>query len=449
MKSINTDINSQNNTKLRSSLYNTYLPLGEDLALIYNALSDKYVAMRSNLKKDILHNLTEVEDSTLRSQLIEIGALVTPEVDEIEKVRNLIAENDHNDEVFILHVNPTVDCNFRCWYCYEDHRAGSRMSADTLVALQNLIEQTIASRPKLKIFDLSFFGGEPLMGFHNVVKPLVQTLEKATAGTDIETSVHFTTNAYLINEEMVEFFARHKAGFQITLDGHRDFHDKVRCTRTGAGSYDRILKNIQSLAEVGSRILVRINFTRENMASIPDIIADFNKFPDELKKHIRFDLQRVWQDMPGKHIEDDISTSVVGYQQAIRDAGFGASLYRAHDSVRNSCYGDKRNYVLVNYDGGVFLCTARDFDDSHRAGTLMADGNIKWINNAHECRLAKKFSKPVCHTCRIAPICGGGCCTQALEHPEPDKCIYNYTETQKDDIIATRFEQIYMDSSQI
>lgn len=120
----------------------------------------------------------------------------------------------------------------------------------------------------------------------------------------------------------------------------------------------------------------------------------------------------------------------------------------AHDAVRNSCYGDKRNYLLVNYDGGVYLCTARDFDDAHRAGTLQGDGTVEWRDNAHECRLAAKFSKPVCHTCRIAPICGGGCCTQALEHPEPDKCIYGYTEEQKDAMVANRFEQLYMVSKE-
>lgn len=428
---------------MKTSIYNTYLPLGSQAALLYNALSDKYVALRAPLPPETIGHLEEIADGALLKQLTDIGAVVPDGVNEPEQVRELIRTYDHGSDVFQLHINPTLDCNFRCWYCYEDHRAGSRMEGQTVQSVIKLMERVVAERPGLKYFPLSFFGGEPLMGFDNVARPVILALEGLCAGKEIRTSVHFTTNAFLINERMLDFFSTHKASFQITLDGHREFHDKVRRTRAGLGSYDRILYNIRELAKRGCEVLVRVNFTRENMGSIPAIIEDFKAFPPELKGNMRFDLQRVWQDSD-RSIEEEVTATVAGYQRALREAGLGISIYMAHDAVRNSCYGDKRNYLLVNYDGGVYLCTARDFDDAHRAGTLQEDGTVAWRDNAHECRLAAKFSKPVCHTCRIAPICGGGCCTQALEHPEPDKCIYGYTEEQKDAMVANRFEQLYM-----
>ena len=46
--------------------------------------------------------------------------------------------------------------------------------------------------------------------------------------------------------------------------------------------------------------------------------------------------------------------------------------------------------------------------------------------------------------CRIAPLCGGGCRTQATEHPEPYKCIYGYTADEMDEFIIERFEELHM-----
>ncbi|HCD77599.1 MAG TPA: hypothetical protein DEQ27_04570, partial [Prevotella sp.] len=51
------------------------------------------------------------------------------------------------------------------------------------------------------------------------------------------------------------------------------------------------------------------------------------------------------------------------------------------------------------------------------------------------------FSKQVCHDCRIAPICGGGCVQKAFEKRyEGNECIYGYSEKDIDDIIVSRFD---------
>ncbi len=45
---------------------------------------------------------------------------------------------------------------------------------------------------------------------------------------------------------------------------------------------------------------------------------------------------------------------------------------------RNSCYADKINQMTVNYDGGVYKCTARDFNEKNRLGQLCDDGTVLW-----------------------------------------------------------------------
>ena len=43
-------------------------------------------------------------------------------------------------------------------------------------------------------------------------------------------------------------------------------------------------------------VLVRINCTSGNIDSIQGILEDFDMFPENCKKRISFDFQRVWQD---------------------------------------------------------------------------------------------------------------------------------------------------------
>ncbi len=43
-------------------------------------------------------------------------------------------------------------------------------------------------------------------------------------------NISFTTNGYLIKQEFIDYFKERaiSPGFQITLDGYREEHDKVR-----------------------------------------------------------------------------------------------------------------------------------------------------------------------------------------------------------------------------
>lgn len=428
---------------MKDSLYNTIISLSDKYKLVYNALSDKYLVLSSGTQGVDYGGLNLINNAVLSEKFKEIGAIVDDDVDEVQVLRDLIRLYDHNDESFQLHINPTLDCNCRCWYCYEEHSKGSRMSTETIQSVIRLIEKIIADKKSLRRFNLSFFGGEPLMCFSNVVKPLVNTFEDICKMHNIETSVHFTTNGALINEKMLEFFAEHKSSFQITLDGHRLFHDKVRHTVSGEGTYDKILANIKELLDRNNSVLLRINYTRDNIKSIPEILKDLDTIPTGVRSRISIDLQRVWQDL-SKDREEEITSLITGYMHDFAKAGFRVTSHYVHDMVRNSCYGDKRNYLLVNYNGAVYRCTARDFNEQNRAGTLTDAGIVQWRDDALECRLAAKFAKPVCHTCRIAPLCGGGCCQQAIDHTNPDVCMYEYTDAMMDKIVTDRFEQKFL-----
>ncbi len=431
---------------MRYSIYNTVLRINSVYGLLYNALSDQYIVLK-NGPLEILQttdaNALQTSSPSLYRQLLDAKAIVADDTDEVEQVRALIRSVDEDDTCFHLHINPTVDCNFRCWYCYENHVRGSKMSEDTRTAVQRLISNIVAGHHELQVFDLSFFGGEPLMYFSSVVRPLMDHLETVCQERDIVPSFQFTTNGYLLSDKMVRYFEGKNVTFQITLDGYRDHHDKTRFPAAGVGSFDRIVSHIKTLARHGHIVVLRVNYTSDILDGVDNILGEFGDLEQEARALVRVDFQRVWQDDGKSGDENAVEEQVYGLIREFRHAGFDAGCARTIDRVRCSCYGDKRNYALVNYDGNVFCCTARDFTDANRVGVLTEDGHLHFDHDEKQRRMKAKFSRPVCFHCRIAPICGGGCTQKAVELPDDGRCLYGYDEAAIDDKVLERFDYQY------
>ncbi|MDE6558602.1 MAG: radical SAM protein, partial [Muribaculaceae bacterium] len=348
---------------MKNSQYNTIYDFPNGRSVIYNAFTDTFIVFPTTqiIRRDPLNP----ENKVLMQQLVDNGMLIDEDYDEVQALKDKIRKIDNNDSHFHLHVNPTLSCNFRCWYCYENHRS-SYMQAEMVENVKKLIANKI-KEDKVRTFQLSFFGGEPMLYFDKVARPIIEYAQIVCKEMAIDLSVHFTTNGYLINDSIKDFLRDVNVSFQISLDGHRENHNKVR--QAPGGSYDVIMDNIRSLAMMRKSIVVRINYTCEKLKDIPYIVEDIKSFPPETRPYIVIDLQQVWQDMNDENkvyvrerIEEVISS--------LREDGISATAPLHCDNVNHSCYADKRNHILLNYDGLIYFCTARDFIPENSVGIL-------------------------------------------------------------------------------
>ena len=427
------------------SRWNSYIDLGERRGLIYNAFTDSFIAGKnaSNDYLNVKENKLEDFTPTFKAQMIEGGALVQAHMDEVKELKDLINHVDDDDSIFHLIVNPTLDCNFHCWYCYENHIKDSVMSQQLVNGIEKAMRSQIIRQKNMKYFQLSFFGGEPLLKFNEVIVPLSEALERLCISNGITMSIHFTTNAFLLDQKIIEGLRKYKVSFQITLDGGREHHNNTRFGIGKLPSFDVILDNVRKLSESGMSITLRINYTKNNLESTREIIDILNSFPQSCRKNIIVDFQRVWQDA-SKEDADNINSIVRRFRKELAGNGFRCSNNRLMNAVRDSCYGDKTNEMLVNFNGDVFACTARDFKTSSRLGHLLPNGTIEWNEDAVNRRRESKFSKKVCHKCRIAPLCAGGCRTKCVEHTGHDGCSFGYSKEDIDDLILERFEEYFL-----
>lgn len=364
--------------------------------------------------------------------------------DDCIEFANLIKQwdaEDNSQSNFTLTVNPTLNCNLSCWYCYENHNGNLFMTDETLSSVMKLISKQVA-RDTLQEFNLSFFGGEPLLGFDKIVKPIINHCVDECNRHNKRLSLSFVTNGVLLDDHILSTLDSYNCpvSFQITLDGDMSSHNRVRKTKTGGPTYTQIIHNCKKILCYKSMYLIlRCNFTADNIATFLNVVSDckseFINLP--FSSHLTFDFHRVWQDIQSStQNSNEISRQEDGIKDVIRQAGFNVSANKRINKYR--CYADRKNHVVVNFDGNVFRCTARDFSEQNAEGILTPEGDIVWNGKAQK-RDSIKWINPICHKCIIFPLCNGNCSQSKLEASFHDKCYHGYSEQDKTNIVKERF----------
>jgi uncharacterized protein len=422
--------------KMKSSKYNTFFP-SEDKIIGYNSFNNDFIIFDTDLYNVFLkknNNIGELKEihTELYDCLVEKGFIVDSNVDELQKVKDLVYSIDNQNDTFHVIINPTMNCNFKCWYCYETLVKSSKMDEATIQKVKTFISNTL--NKGFKSFALSFFGGEPMLYFEKTVLPILKLAYSLAKEKGIYFSSDFTTNGFLINENLLEKCKQNGVlSFQITLDGWRDRHNKVRFVSGNRGSYSEIVNNIKLCLKNKMSVNVRINISNETLSEdTGKIMEDFKDISEAEREYLTFSFHKVWQEKIDMHKE--ISNLISSFQEK----NYRTLYNKNTDTVRESCYADKKNQATINYNGDLFKCTARDFKTENREGYLDENGNPVW-NEKYEARMNTKFKNPSCLECKILPICNGGCSQNYLENTGKDFCVHDFNEEKMLDVVKNKF----------
>jgi MoaA/NifB/PqqE/SkfB family radical SAM enzyme len=156
-----------------------------------------------------------------------------------------------------LLISPTMRCNLRCDGCYSgDYPQGEEMELET-------IDRVITEGKEMGIHLVLFTGGEPFLR-----KDLFQLFEKHE---DVGFQIY--TNATLIDEEMVDRFARlGNVMPAISVEGLQEHTD----WRRGTGRFENDVRVMDRLREAGLFFAVSTTQTRFNTDTLTsDEFIDF------------------------------------------------------------------------------------------------------------------------------------------------------------------------------
>ncbi len=420
---------------MKYSIYNTLIKVSPKIVLLFNSFTDSFMFLNASVS-ELLNNAPLIKEKYLNlyRNMVKKGFYVANNTNEFQKLKKYSEEILNNTKTFFLIVNPTINCNLKCWYCYEKHEV-SEMNEETFQNVSSFIKNKIESG--IEAFTLGFFGGEPLMKYKSVVNPLVDYTYSLCKQREVRFGITFTTNGTLLTKSMMEELCRYSTpSFQITLDGNEESHNKVRNFANQKGTYSLIMQNVKMLLEHDCHVRLRINYTKDNVRTLHEILQDAVIFFGEHKNKIEFDFHRVWQDRDDERVLPEIKT----FADELIKEGFMA-FYDEFNGIRNACYADRMNTVAINYNGDVFKCTAKDFTKENREGVLLNGGEIKW-ENSQEYRMSLKLKNPKCHHCSIAPICGGGCSRYILEKEEKPYCLFNHDTKAIESFILNHVEKL-------
>ncbi len=405
---------------------------------LYNISNENIMAIQPELANLLVSHKNDVDvikeiHPTFFEELLRRDSIVLSDINESQMLIDKWKEADTNPKIFSLIVLPTLDCNLRCWYCYEKHNAGSVMKVDILDRIKRLVEKRVASN-ELENLSISFFGGEPLMGYSKIVWPLLAHAKEKCDQYGKKLRIGFTTNGTLITKKVIEDLESLDCpiNFQITLDGDKIRHDAVRHMRNGKSTYDLIVGNIKQLVRAAFIVSCRINYTHDNMGYLNDIAPSFGDLSKEEGEHLQFYLQQVWQEQAEYNMEKEEEAVI----EHFRKCGLMTSVPSKH--MKQRCYAESENCFVVSYNGDIYKCTAWDFTPERKEGVLQEDGTIKY-NQVYKQRMEVKFGTEYCQACSIYPIChGAGCSQNKLERTKFDMkegCLFNYSESDKHDLI--------------
>lgn len=332
----------------------------------------------------------------------DYGFIVPDDLDEIAHVRKKNFQALHSKDYFLI-VLPTLNCNFSCWYCIQDH-IDTIMSNETLEKVKKHIDYAI-DVCKITSLQIEWFGGEPLMYFKEIIEPVSMYAIKRCEEKKIPYLSSATTNGFYLNKNVSAQLKKLKfKSFQITLDGEQKFHDKVKF-QTGCGSaFNHVLSNINGCLTINKDITIylRINYTHKNLTK--DIVPQINQFIElSNRKRVIIRLKKVWQ----IKVDKNYASQIEEIQHLFSEAGY--KIEYLDPLPFYSCYTNKEFYNAINYNGNIVKCTAcNDLYEPNSNGKLNDDGTIFWNKSKTQYQCVS-YENPKCLSCKRLPICMGVC----------------------------------------
>lgn len=193
---------------------------------------------------------TDSKKATLMKKYQSHGFLTESKLKHIENPFLHFLEPFEQRHCYQLILQVTQDCNLRCEYCFYVNEAylgrkysEKNMSFETAKkAIDFFLKNSIAN----KEVSISFYGGEPLLRMV-LIEQCVEYVKKNLQ--DRKAAFSLTTNGTLLTLDKAKFFSDNKFNIMISLDGAKENHNTHRVFPNGKGSFDVIIKNLESIKE--------------------------------------------------------------------------------------------------------------------------------------------------------------------------------------------------------
>lgn len=405
---------------MKPSLFNTLVELENGEKLLFNSFKGSLIKLGKDAcdiyQKIISPDEIDENDPLFSAAISDFkrgGFLVEDEFNEVDYIRVVDTMNrfSHSKQVSLT-IAPTEDCNFDCIYCYENNKSPQYLSRENEEKIISYVKKKLEPEGLLSI---TWFGGEPLMA-QDIICRLSEEFIKIAEEKKGLYSASIVTNGYLLNRKVAENLIKYKITMmQVTVDGAPEYHNGVRRLKNGGGTFDRILSNIRDVKDAFKElnITIRVNVGKENIDS-------FSRFVDKLEEYgIKNKVPVTFAEIePREYLcqqVNDLTLTPKEFAKAYTELIELAVERRVPVSVLPCdiahCLSTKQEGLLIGSDGRLYKCWDVVGNQSEHVGEIGNDikteKSLKWL-------AWDKFSKDMCSSCSVLPLCMGGCPRKSL-----------------------------------
>lgn len=350
-----------------------------------------------------------VEDDIVK-QLIEYRFIIKSDFDELNYYKYQYLKFVYRDNVLNLVILPTLSCNMSCPYCYE-RKEDVCMNSEIEDYLVSWINENIEDKT---ILSIDWFGGEPMLRM-GTIKRLSNRIISRCEQKHIFYEASITTNGFFLTENNIKVLDDlHIYNVQVTLDGDKDRHNQQKFLKTGEGTYDVLIKNIESyckLSKSGRPIRIRINVSDANYEYITSLLDSLS---DTIRTNSIIFFRWVYANEASKWISfSDKHRGLTPYKgiSALLDiaAKKGFNIDNRCDNLQyNYCEADSSNYYTIDPRGYIYLCV-HDYQPKNAIGHISTGLYPSALSKYYSFRNINHLNDLECLACKVLPICNGGC----------------------------------------
>lgn len=326
----------------------------------------------------------------------------------------------------LLVLQSTPFCNIDCSYCYlPDRTARVRMPDSVLEAIAGkLLRSSLVGRE----LSVLWHAGEPLVLGPAYYENAFAILRKG-APASLALTHKFQTNGTLISDQWCDLFKAHHAVVGLSIDGPERFHDRHRRTRSGEGTFAKVLRAIALLHAQELPFYVICVLTADSL----DHADEFFEFFQALGvTRVLFNMEEIEGsnrqsslNQPG--IEQRYKNFLSRYFDLLVQSGSSQHVRELHDTVSNilahratpihNVLTEPFSTLTIDTAGNVStfspeLLAARDERFGGFAiGNLLTDEIEDLMHSPKFAGIAAEIAAGVdaCRReCAYFPVCGGG-----------------------------------------
>jgi uncharacterized protein len=372
--------------------------------------------------KIVLGKLSEVpdevfEDLVLKKMFVPVDE---KELEEIVRENNEVLDNPDKEMLYEV-IQPSAMCQLGCYYCGQQHTK-DYLNHDVMDKIVSRIRHKLEQKP-YKRLHIGWFGAEPLMGLRQM-RELTVMFKQLCEEFNLTYSSKIVTNGLSLKENIFEELVNDLKvnSIEVTLDGTAEFHDTHRYTKEKGPSFNLILNNLltifnkENYHDYNCGISIRCNVDADNVEGVTPLInllASHN-LQDKISHFYAIGIYSWGNDAHLNSLtKEKFAELEIDWFLKMIELGF--SINAIPGRSKQVCMAVTRDSDMYDAFGNIFNCTELSYVPVYE-NTDYILGNVKTtefgetgkraFSNWNNDLLEDKYD---CHTCKMLPVCGGGC----------------------------------------